>query len=134
MLQVAPDTIDFEITAANDSQMTISQLSDTSVGYRINKLDGVDESVVLKQPLMTIQHRPATVQNGATKYTIKVVHPVYDPLNKLLGSMLISADVVVPTQYLLHPENKLTGMLQSIGAITSSDLLADMANSGSFLR
>lgn len=134
MLQSAPDTILYEVAAVDDSTLEISALGDNTVAYRGTIVEGTPETIVAKQLVMTITRRAATSQNGATKYTIKLVHPVYNITGQLQANMLISMDVVVPLQYLASPEHKMSGVMQAASAILGSDLFANMAADGSFLR
>lgn len=134
MLQQAPDVIAFDGSAPGNSGMDLWSLTDNMVGYRLSTIDAVVESSVHKQPTVTISRRPETLQNGATKYTIKAVHPVFDLVGQRSAAFLISADVVVPSKYVAHADQKMEGVMDAVAAILSSELLKVMAAEGAFLR
>lgn len=133
-LQTAPGEILFTITAADDSKMELSSLSDNLVGYNVTELAGTPVVAVPSQAKLTISRRAATAQTGATKFNVKLNHPKYDVLGKLSANMLISLDVVVPNAFMADYASDIDANIETIAQFITLDLFKGMCGDGTFLR
>lgn len=131
-LATAPNTLTIAYGDSKEATLTLVDVADNKVTYRVTAMDTWTPGSTLEAPVIVITRRPATPQNGAARYEIRGSKPVFDVTGKVVAVSRSEHTTIVPTLSLYDVQ--LQAFQEVCGVIAGSPEVIEVTKDQSFFR